>query len=99
MHNKELRSHLWHSNGINIIHDIVNEKGFFLSSNKIESKFGIKCDALKYNTLKDAIPSTWRKILQSMKITQEAISFQEALNLKIRNRVVNIGNLTKKDLY
>jgi hypothetical protein len=34
-----------------------------------------------------------------MKITQEAVSFQEALNLKIQNRVVNIANLTNKDLY
>jgi hypothetical protein len=99
VHNKELRSQLWHSNGINIIHDIVNERGLFLSKNEIETKYGIKCDELKYNTLKDAIPSTWRKTLQSMKITQEAISFQEELNLKIQNRVVNIGNLTNKDLY
>ena len=99
VHNKELRSQLWHSNGINIIHDIVNERGQFLSSNEVENKYGIKCDALKYNTLKDAIPSAWRKTLQNMKITKEAISFQEELNLKIETRIVNISNLTNKDLY
>jgi hypothetical protein len=99
VHNKELRNQSWHNNGINIIHDIVNERGQFLSSNEIENKYGVKCNALKYNTLKDAIPSSWRKTLQSMKITQAAISFREELNLKIIDRIVNIGNLTNKDLY
>ena len=65
----------------------------------METKFGIKCNILKYNTLKDAIPIGWRKILQSMKILQEAISFQETLALNIQNRTVNLGNITNKDLY
>jgi hypothetical protein len=99
VNNKELRSKLWHDNGINIIHDIVDDRGIFLNSTEIETKFGIKCDILKYDTLKDAIPPTWRKVLQSMKITQEAISFREMLNLKINNNIINIEKLTNKNLY
>jgi hypothetical protein len=34
-----------------------------------------------------------------MKITQEAISFHEMLNLKIKNNIINIEKLTNKDLY
>jgi hypothetical protein len=67
--------------------------------NEIELKYSIKCDVLKYNTLKDVIPPEWRKTLQSMRITQEAISFGEALNLNIQNKVINIAKLTNKDLY
>jgi hypothetical protein len=96
---KELQGQLWHSNGINIIHDIVNENGTFLTPTEIEIKYGIKCDVLKYNTLKDAIPQKWRQTLQTMKIPSKAISFQETLTLKIQNRLINKTNLTNKDLY
>jgi hypothetical protein len=99
VNNNELKGALWHNSGINIIHDIVNENGKFLTTAEIETKFGIKCDTLKYNTLKDAIPLEWRKVLQSMKIPQEAISFQETLALNIQNRTINIDNITNKDIY
>ena len=46
----------WHDKGINIIHDIVNEDGTFLSNIEIEEKYDVKCDVFKYNILKDSIP-------------------------------------------
>jgi hypothetical protein len=96
---KELRSGLWEKSGINIIHDIVNEHGIFLLPEEIEAKFNIKCNVLKYNTLKDAIPETWRKILKTMKIPKDAISSKETLTLQVKKNVKNIASITNKDIY
>ena len=51
----------WKTKGINLIHDILNEDGSFLTHRQLEEKYNIKCNFLKYNTLKDAIPTSWRK--------------------------------------
>jgi hypothetical protein len=96
---KELRSSLWETNGINIIHDIVNEQGNFLTPAEITEKYNIVCNALKYNTLKDVIPTEWRRILKSMRVPKEAVSSLETLALKIKNKVKNIESITNKDLY
>jgi hypothetical protein len=99
VNNKELRGALWHNSGINLVHDILNNAGQFLTANEIETKFNIKCDILKYNTLKDAIPQMWRKILKQMKIPTEAINFNEITCLKINTKIKPINNIKNKDMY
>jgi hypothetical protein len=64
VNNKELRGAVWHTAGINCIHDIVKEDGTFLSILELENKYGIKCDFLRYNKIKDAIPLEWRSKLK-----------------------------------
>ena len=96
---KELRSGTWENNGINIIHDIVDEHGNFLSPDEMETKYNIICNVLKYNTLKDAIPKNWRQILKTMKIPTEAISSQETLTLQVKKITKNIASVTNKDMY
>jgi hypothetical protein len=96
---KELRSTLWENNEINIIHDIVNAQGTFLLPAEIEAKYNITCNALKYNTLKDAIPAEWRRILKTMKVPNEAVSSLETLALQVKNKIKNIDSITNKDLY
>jgi hypothetical protein len=86
-------------NGINIIHDIVNEHGTFLLPEEIELKFNTTCNALKYNTLKDAIPAQWRQTLKTMKVPGAAISFQEILSLEVNKNQKSIHNITNKDIY
>ena len=61
INNRGLNWKKWQTQGINQIHDIINEHGFFLTLNEIKKKYKITCDNLKYNTLKDAIPNEWRK--------------------------------------
>ena len=53
--NKEITWNAWHNKGINLIHDIANENGTFLSKANLEQKYNVKCDFLKYSALKDAI--------------------------------------------
>jgi exonuclease III len=72
----EIRGKTWERSGIHIIHDILNENGTFLSPVEIENKYQIKCNIMKYNTLKEAIPMEWRKTLKTMKIPPIAISNQ-----------------------
>jgi hypothetical protein len=71
------RWYKWHKKGINIKHDIVDETERFLSAVEIEQKFNTRCDILKYNAINDAIPQELRKIIKTMRVTAEAISFQE----------------------
>jgi hypothetical protein len=63
----------WSEKGINLIHDILDDNGNFLSTTDIEQKYNFKIDFLKYNALKNAIPQSWRKILKTLKITANTI--------------------------
>jgi hypothetical protein len=89
----------WREKGINIIHDIINESGNFLTQKEIEQRYGLKYDFLSFNALKDAIPLEWRKILKTTKIPREAVSFQEDIHIKIGKIDKNINIITNKDLY
>jgi hypothetical protein len=66
---KEVRWKTWQDKGINIIHDILNENGTFLTAVQIEAKYNVKCNTLRYNVLKDVIPLTWRRKLKTMNLT------------------------------
>jgi hypothetical protein len=54
---------------------------------------------LKYNTLKDVIPAEWRKIVKTMKISDEVISFQETLTVKIGKNIKPIGAILNREVY
>jgi hypothetical protein len=51
----------WSEKGINIIHDILNEKGNFVSAAELARKYNLNIDFLKYNAIKNAIPQPWRR--------------------------------------
>ena len=89
----------WHRKGINLIHNIINENGDFLTTNEIETIYNIKCNFLSYNALKDAIPIEWRKQVKIMKVPRIAISFKENIFVKIRKKYKNINKVTNKDIY
>jgi hypothetical protein len=80
---KEVRWKSWHEKGINMIHDIMDNKGIFLSVTDIINKYNVKCDILKYNALKDAIPIEWRKLVKTITVDEDTISFQESMYIKI----------------
>jgi hypothetical protein len=96
---KEIKWEEWHSKGINIIHDIVNEDGSFLNATEIEAKFNFKCNIMEYNALKEAIPVDWRKTLKTMRVPSESISFDEDTYIRIGNKEQNVKKLTNKSLY
>ena len=58
---KEVQWKTWSDKGVKIIHDVVDGNGNFKTINTLEQEYGLKCDFLKYNSLKDAITKTWLK--------------------------------------
>jgi hypothetical protein len=99
LNGKELRSKNWEESGIYIIHDILRENGDFLTAEEMEAKFNIKCDVMKYNKIKCAIPIEWRKILKLTNIKEKAISSKEYLAVNIKNKIKSVQSLTNKEIY
>jgi hypothetical protein len=73
---KEVNWDTWQNKGINLIHDIVNKDGSFMTNTELEQKYNIKNVFLNFSALKDAIPPGWRKKLKTMKIPAETISYE-----------------------
>ena len=90
---------IWKEKGINIIHDILDQKGEFLTPINIEQKYNFKCDFMKYNALKDAIPKEWRKLVKKMQIPDEAINFNEDTHIIIGKKAKNINAIKNKEIY
>jgi hypothetical protein len=65
----------------------------------LEIKYKIKCNILNYNALKDAIPINWRTKLKTMKVPENAVSFNEDIHVRIGKNDKNINKITNKDLY
>jgi hypothetical protein len=99
LNKKMIKWNKWREHGINIIHDIVDEKGNFLTQNKIEELYGFKCDILLYNALKDVIPTEWRKEIKLMTVPRDAVSFKESIYIKIGKNDKSLTKITNKDLY
>ena len=89
----------WKDKGINIIHDIVNKAGHFLTTQEIEQKYNFKCDFLQYNKLKDAIPSPWRKLLKTIQIPEETMNFRESLHVNVGKSTKSINLVKNKEIY
>ena len=70
---QEIRWKKWMHKGINIIHDIVNKQGNFLTIDEIEQIHNLRCDALQYNSVKDAIPNTLRDKLNKFNIHRDIL--------------------------
>jgi hypothetical protein len=96
---KEIYWQDWHKKGITFIHDIVNSKGQFLSPNEINQNYNLKCDILKYNTLKDVIPTEWRTFLKTTEIPDDAISKDDQISLRIDKTMKSLNQITNKDAY
>jgi hypothetical protein len=99
LNNQELNWKLWSQNGINLIHDIIDIRGKFLTQIELQNKYNIEVTTLQYTSLKDTIPAEWRRILKQINITAEAISFQETIHIKIKKNLKPIQKLTNKDIY
>jgi hypothetical protein len=96
---QEIKWKYWINNGIKIIHDIVDSQGNFLTLTELEEKYNFKCDFLKYNSLKDAIPKIWREKLKTIEIQRDVISAQEYPKLVIKNQTISTSKITNKQIY
>ena len=96
---KELVWRIWSQKGIQIIHDILDEHGNFLTNHDLEQKYNFNCNFLQYNSLKDAIPKSWRDKLKEIKIPRIAISSDEQISVKINKQTIPLQNINNKLIY
>ena len=99
INNKEIKWNQWINKGIKLIHDIIDNQGNFLTLTELKEIYNFKCDFLKYNSLKDAIPKVWREKLKTKEIRRDAISAQENPGLEIKNKIVPTQKMTNKLIY
>ena len=99
INNEELNWKRWQEKGINIIHDIVDNQGNFLTPGYLNQHFGVNCDILSYNSLKNSIPIKWRQLLKTMNVTKNTINFDEQIHLKFGTTVKPLNKIENKDIY
>jgi hypothetical protein len=96
---EQLNWQIWRDKGINMIHDILNVKGEFLTALEIEHKYNYKCDIMTYNRLKCAIPQEWRRLVKTMQIPAQAININEDIHIKIGKTNKNINKIKNNEIY
>ena len=89
----------WYTSGIKLIHDIVNEKGLFYTAIELNEKYGIQVDIMKYNSLKDAVPQSWRKTLKTITVQRSAINSMESICVYVNKTELPITFIRNKDVY
>jgi hypothetical protein len=62
-------------------------------------KFGVAIGVMEYNSLKAAIPQTWKRAVKEMKIPGIAISSEEEPFLYCSNRLLALSIAKNKDVY
>jgi exonuclease III len=96
---KEIKWKMWSDKGIQIIHDLIDSQGNFKTIANLEEQYGLKCDFLKYNSLKDAIPKVWREKLKIIKIPINEISSDESPRVKTKKGMIPTKQTTNKMIY
>jgi hypothetical protein len=89
----------WSRQGINFIYDITNNDGSFITPAAMQAKTGHPCDIMKYNSLKDSIPKTWRNAIkeQNEEITKPQL--QSPPQILINNKTKSILKCKNNELY
>jgi hypothetical protein len=96
---KEMFFKAWFDGGITTFHDILEENGNFKTKTKLEEEFNIPIRIMDYNSLKLAIPVSWKRNVKKMRIPDNAISNLEQPFIKCNNNLLALGIVTNKDIY
>ena len=96
---KEIYFKKWHEKGIILLHDILDEKGDFKSTEELSRKYNVQIKVMDYNSIKLAIPAAWKNAVKKMKIPEHAISSEEQPYLSCENRLLALSILQNRDVY
>ena len=96
---QEIKWNEWVNKNIFLIHDIIDNKGNFLTMNELNHMYGIKNDIMKYNSLKDAIPKKWRELLKDMDIPRDSIQANDELYIEINKQMIPLQMTNNKMIY
>ena len=81
--------------GLKYINDIVDNEGNFESLNYVNTRFNIHLDIMRYNSIKDAIPRSWRNMIRGTHKTEP----ETDLLINVFNVRKSILFVSTKDLY
>ena len=82
-------------NGIVYINDILDNTGNFLELDILSRKFNVNLTIMKYNSLKDAIPKTWRNLVKQ----SHTIDILPVIVICINNVRKSLTNVCNRDIY
>jgi hypothetical protein len=77
----------------------LDNKGNFISIPRIEELFDFKCDFMKYNSLKDAIPKEWREKLKTITVARNDISIEDDPHLNFSTHSLSIKYISNREVY
>jgi hypothetical protein len=96
---KEVKWKSWIDHGICLLHDILDNEGNFISKDTLEELFGLKCDFMRYNSLKDSIPKEWREKLKITKINRNEITIDDDLSINFGTHNLPIKYTSNREIY
>jgi hypothetical protein len=96
---KELLYKEWYKKGIVMLHDILQENGNFKTIEELELEHNVRIDCMYYNSLKNAIPTQWKRDVKKMRVPSLAISNKEKPFLNCNNRILALSIICNKDVY
>ena len=89
----------WFHAGIKQIHNLLDEKGYFISYKALSDRYGIDIDALAHNSLISAIPVVWKKCIKDVPVNHNAIMYEELPCLKLNQDEVPISLIINRNVY
>ena len=96
--NKPVNNSLWQARGIHYLADFLDDQGQFLSIQELEKKYKFRINIMVYNSLRSAIPRTWKKIIRSNNTPYE-LPKEDNLKVQICNKTINIEKISCKQFY
>ena len=95
VNNKPMYEKILIKKSVNYINDILDNVGNYITLNQLNNKFSTDINVMKYNSIKDAIPQRWRKIVKN----SHGIQVRDEIKIQINNIDRNIESITSKEFY
>jgi len=81
--------------GVVYINDIVDNYGRFKNIKDVNNSFNVNLNIMQYNTLKDAVPASWRLLLKQSK----PINVATEIKVKTKSIFKIFKTITNKEVY
>lgn len=95
VNNKPLYNKVMLEKSLKYVNDIFDNTGTYISLNQLNGKFNIEMDVMTYNSLKDAIPRSWRKIVKN----SHGIQVIDEIKVQVNKIEKKLESITSKELY
>ena len=84
------------NNGLKYIDHIIDNTGKFIRLDDLNEKYDVNLNIMTYNSIKDAIPVEWKRILKN---TCSTTPTDDSVKIKINNIDTKLTHLTNKSIY